>query len=408
MLASVDTGILRAVNDASTVPILRRMSGRDPDEAHRTSTPLELFFDLCFVVAVAVASTELHHVLVEAHYGDVVGYLTAFFAIWWAWMGYTWLASAYDPDDVVFRLLTFVVMAGVLTMAAGLPQLFAEGNSIAAVTGYAMMRLATVALWLRAGHDHPERRRTARLYAGGITLVQLLWIARLGVPDGAWAAVTFLALGAGEIAVPLLAEGRAGATPWHPHHIAERYSLFTIIVLGELLLAATMGIRSAVDDQGLTRPLLLVIAGGLLVVFSLWWLYFTRPYGAMLARRSASVWPFGYGHYFVFAAVAAVGAALAAAVEVVQDEAGQGHSAAAMALAVAVSVYLLALAAIHTVGHGTLGDLVSAAVVSALLVGIAAIEFPLEVAVLLVGLVLAAAVAGGVAPAANRQRRDWT
>lgn len=75
-----------------------------------------------------------------------MGYTLSWFAIWWAWMGYTWYASAYDNDDVVFRLLTFVIMAGCLVLAAAIPDLFADGQSAMAVAGYAIMRLGLVAL----------------------------------------------------------------------------------------------------------------------------------------------------------------------------------------------------------------------------------------------------------------------
>lgn len=178
-------GYLARMSDVTPAPLRRRMTGRDPKEEHRTSTPLELFFDLCFVVAVATAAAQLHEGLSTGSLGELPGYLAAFFAIWWAWMGYTWLASAYDCDDVVFRLLTFVVMAGVLVLAVGLPRLFAEGNSATAVLGYVLMRLATVGLWPRVARDHPDRRRTALLYVAGGTVVQALWVARLAVPAGA-------------------------------------------------------------------------------------------------------------------------------------------------------------------------------------------------------------------------------
>ncbi len=68
---------------------------------------------------------QLHHAIAEDHVADgVVGYLLVFFAIWWAWMNVTWFASAYDTDDVAYRLLTFVQIAGVLVLAAGVPRAF--------------------------------------------------------------------------------------------------------------------------------------------------------------------------------------------------------------------------------------------------------------------------------------------
>ena len=177
-------GILARVSIVP-VPLRRPVVARDTDEPHRAATPLELLFDLVFVVAIASNAAELHHGLADAHYATVVGYSMTWFAIWWAWMNYTWFASAYDNDDVVFRLLTFVIMVGALFLAAGVPDIFADGQSTTVVLGYAIMRFAMVGLWLRAAAGHPEGRQTALWYAGGITVVQLLWIARLGVPE-AW------------------------------------------------------------------------------------------------------------------------------------------------------------------------------------------------------------------------------
>ncbi|HZB58785.1 MAG TPA: low temperature requirement protein A, partial [Actinomycetota bacterium] len=96
----------------------RPMVARTTDEGHRSATVLELFFDLCFVVAVAQAASALHHEVAEDHVGDgLVGYATVFFAIWWAWMNFTWFASAYDTDDVAYRLTTLVQIAGALILA---------------------------------------------------------------------------------------------------------------------------------------------------------------------------------------------------------------------------------------------------------------------------------------------------
>ena len=105
------------------------MPPRDPGEEHRASTPLELLFDLCFVVAVGQASADLHHSLAAGHvWHGLAGYLSVFFAIWWAWMNFSWFASAYDRDDVLYRLLTLVQMAGVLVLATGVDAAFDDGR----------------------------------------------------------------------------------------------------------------------------------------------------------------------------------------------------------------------------------------------------------------------------------------
>ena len=101
----------------------RPMVARPTDEEHRSATALELFFDLCFVVAVAQAASALHYQVAGNHVRDgVVGYVMVFFAIWWAWMNFTWFASAYDTDDIPYRLTTLVQIAGALVLAAGVPE----------------------------------------------------------------------------------------------------------------------------------------------------------------------------------------------------------------------------------------------------------------------------------------------
>ena len=147
----------------------RRMLARATDEEHRTATVLELFFDLCFVVAVASAASALHHEVAADHVGDgVVGYVTVFFAIWWAWMNFTWFASAYDTDDVAYRLTTLVQIAGALILAAGVPEAMDDGDFAAVTVGYVVMRLAMVTQWLRAARTDPPHRASSLRFAVGL------------------------------------------------------------------------------------------------------------------------------------------------------------------------------------------------------------------------------------------------
>jgi low temperature requirement protein LtrA len=322
-----------------------RMTSRSPHEAHRTATPLELLFDLVFVVAIAQAAAELHHAIADAHALDgLIGYLMVFFAIWWAWMGFTWFASAYDCDDVPYRLLVFVQIAGALLLAAGIPTMFeARAPNIAVVGGYVVMRLALVAQWLRAGASDPTRRATAHRYVRGIIAVQTAWAGMLLMPQ--YWLPGFLTLAALEMAVPMWAE-RASPTTWHPHHIAERYGLLTLIVLGESILSATTAIESAIASGSLLSELAPLIVGGLLIVYSMWWMYFDRPaHDLLTSTRKAFVW--GYGHYFVFASAAAVGAGLGVEVDAVTGSAKIGEVAASLSVAVPVATYLVCLWFLH-------------------------------------------------------------
>jgi low temperature requirement protein LtrA len=249
------------------------MTARSRAEVHRTATPLELFFDLCFVVAVAQAGAELVHAVAEDHTATgVLNYAMVFFAIWWAWMNFTWFASAYDTDDVPYRLVTFVQITGVLILAAGISRAFLEHDFVVVWLGYFVMRVGLIIQWLRAARSAQGPERTTALrYAAGITVCQAGWLGLLLLPEDVrpW---VFLVMAITEMAVPPFAE-RPMTTSWHAHHIAERYGLFTIIVLGETILAATVAVRSALDETDELADLAPIAGGGLLIVFAAWWIY---------------------------------------------------------------------------------------------------------------------------------------
>ncbi|MFD0855615.1 low temperature requirement protein A, partial [Actinomadura adrarensis] len=145
-----------------------RMTPRPIDEPHRSASPLELLFDLTFVVAVAALTSRFAHDIADGHALEgLAPFLQVFFAVWWAWMNFTWFASSYDTDDVAYRLLTMVQMAGALVIAAGVPAAVDDSDYRAVTLGYLIMRMALVAQWLRAGAEDPAGRRTAVRYAAG-------------------------------------------------------------------------------------------------------------------------------------------------------------------------------------------------------------------------------------------------
>lgn len=318
---------------------------RSPHDEHRAATPLELFFDLVFVIAVAQASSKLHHGIAEAHVVEaVVGYAMVFFAIWWAWMNFTWFASAYDNDDVLYRLAVFGQMTGALILAAGVPQAFDERNFTVATAGYVVMRLPLVAQWLRAARSDPERRTCAHRYAIGVSACQIGWVVLLFLP-ASWGLSGFIILVVAELLVPIWAE-QAKATPWHREHIAERYGLFTIIVLGESILAASLAIQSAIQADEFNINLAAILIGGLLVIFTMWWFYFDYPtHNLLTSLRTAFLW--GYGHLLIFASAAAVGAGLAVAVDQAMHHTEISSLAAGFAITIPISIYLIGLWVLH-------------------------------------------------------------
>jgi low temperature requirement protein LtrA len=326
--------------------LMRPMVGRDPEEELRASTPLELLFDLCFVVAVAFASEELHHAVARGlDVGTMVNYVIVFFGIWWAWVNFTWFASAYDTDDIAYRLSVFVMMVGALVLAAGVPRAFGELDFRVIVVGYVIMRIALVTQWLRVIRHDPPHRAAAIRYVIGVTACQLGWLVAAFLVPG-WGLSVWFALAAAEILVPVWAE-HASRTSWHPEHIAERYGLFMIIVLGEAVIAASLAIRAVTDGEAtLTAPLLTVIAGGLLVVFSAWWLYFDRPEEHLLDSLSTAI-PWSYLHLPIFAAVGAVGAGLVVAVEEAGGPSGISMRTVGLAVAIPIAVYIMSVWAIY-------------------------------------------------------------
>ncbi|MGN9809332.1 low temperature requirement protein A [Micromonospora sp. BQ11] len=318
-------------------PLHRPIQGRRPDERHRRVTPLELFFDLCFVVAVAQAADNLHHEVSEGHLAHAVtSYLMVFVAVWWAWMNFTWFASAYDTDDDVFRLTTLVQITGALILAAGVPAAFTDNDYTTTTVGYVMMRLGGITHWIRAARGDPAHRATAATFAVGVTLLQLGWLLRLLLPAG-WVIPSVLLLFAAELLVPVIAE-RHGMTPWHPRHIVERYELFTLIVLGESVLATAVAIQAGVDagDEGLW-PL---AAAGALTAYAVWWLQFDRPIDVSSRPSLAFTW--GYGHYLIFASIAAIGAGLAVAIDRQRQVGHADARTAGYAVALPVATYLTA------------------------------------------------------------------
>jgi low temperature requirement protein LtrA len=377
-------------------PVLHRaMRGRDPDEAHRASTPLELLVDLCFVVAVAQAGMALHHELADGHFVDgIVPFLMVFFAIWWAWMNFTWFASAYDTDDVAYRLLTFVQIAGILVIASGIARAFTQLDYLAVTIGYVVMRVGLVAQWLRAAAEDPARRATALRFAIGVTVAQLGWVARLWLP-AAVAGPAFVPLVALELGVPVWAERRSRGTPWHRAHIVERYGLFTIIVLGECILAASTAIQAALEADGDPAALVVLALGALVLIGAMWWAYFKDDAAddRSLVHLNAFIW--GYGHYVVFAAVAAVGAGIQVAADSLHRELGLSPTAASLAVAVPVAAYLAAAWLVSPTGR-SLTALAPVALAIAAILGVAVVIGPAGAAPAVMAIAIVVALLVGI------------
>lgn len=323
-------------------PVLRHLRPvhlRAADE-ERHPTWLELFFDLCFVAAVAALASGLHH------HPDAQGVLTfagLFIPVWWAWMGYTWYASAFDNDDVVFRVSWFAAMLLVIALASQSGPA-ADGAGAGFALAYGLLQLLLAALFLRARRRETSARAFATRYATGDLLGAGVWLASALVEPPLqyllWAAGMAILMATPPLAV-LAYRGKA----FNAAHVAERYGLFTIIVLGESVVAVAAGL----GGDALTWPQVVTAALGFGVAACLWWLYFGSIRWSSLTRDSlVRSFTWGYGHLLVFAGVAAA----AVGVHLAADAAGDNAEPAAAGrwiLAGGVLAFLSALLAVHYV-----------------------------------------------------------
>lgn len=336
----------------STLPhaphTLRAMTGRDPHEAHRAATPLELLFDLTFVIGIGAAAHELAHYVAEGHFATgIAGFALAMWAIIWAWINYSWFSSAYDTDDWSFRIATMVVMVGVIVNALGIPTMFKAldegarlGNGVM-VMGYVIMRLAMVFLWFRAARSDSKRRRTCKTYGTFILLAQIGWVVLTLLSLPFWLnVVVLMALFLFEVAAPIVAESKDGGTPWHPHHIAERYSLLAIIALGEGVVGTVSAVSAVVQEQGWSTEAIMICAAGTGLTFAMWWVYFIPAWGKLLHQNRQRSFVWGYGHMMVFAAIAATGAGLDIAALYIEGKSHISAAATMFAVALPVGIYV--------------------------------------------------------------------
>ncbi len=345
-----------APNSRSLAHRVQKMVGRDPHEEHRAATPLELLFDLTFVVAFGVAGEQFAHLVAEGHVAaGLAGFAFAMFSIIWAWINFSWFASAYDTDDWIYRVTTMVQMIGVVILALGMPPMFAsidrgvELDNSVMVSGYIVVRVAMVFQWLRAAKHDPEHRPASLTYATTLVIAQIGWVALVIAPLTVEYAFGFGAiLILVELTSPVIAERYRGGTPWHAHHIVERHGLLVIITLGEGVIGTVASLSAVVEHQGWTLDAILVTVAGIGLTFGLWWVYYILPSAEVLAvyRNRSFVW--GYSHIALFASLAAVGAGLHVAAYYIEHASHLGGTATVLSVATPVAIFLAGVYALYT------------------------------------------------------------
>ena len=316
--------------------IVKGLQVRDINEKNRTATPLELFYDLIFVVAIAHVAAAFHHDYAHNHISHgVISFFMVFMAIWWAWNQYTWFASSFDNNSVRFRLATLWQMVGALIIAAGVNNAFNSDFTVV-IIGYVIIRSSAIWLWFKVASDNPKLKTTGRRYAIGILLCQVGWITQNFFE---FSYFIFAALWLAEFIVPYYAESHT-QTHFHSEHIEERFGLLTIIVLGESILASTNSFITLIEH--FSYDVLFVSIGCLFTLFGIWWLYFNNSVEHHLRNKNIA-FQWGYGHYIIFSSAAAIGALVSVNIDVLTDHASIELSVANFGFSVAVALYLFGL-----------------------------------------------------------------
>lgn len=259
---------MRFRKDLFRPPRLRTGPGA---ERERHATWLELFYDLVFVAAISQLAGNLNH---DYSPTGLAHFLLLFVPVWWAWVGHTFYLTRFDADDVWHRLLTMaqiVVVAGLVVYVPG-----ALGrHSAAFALSYAAVRFILVAEYFRAARHLPHVRPLLNRYLIGFAAAATLWVASTLLPAPHRFFVWYLAI-AVDFLAPLTAGQLHARFPPHLVHLPERFGLFTIIVIGEAVAGAVMGIGA----DRLTFPTGVAGVLGLVIAFSFWWGYFEGVRGA--------------------------------------------------------------------------------------------------------------------------------
>jgi low temperature requirement protein LtrA len=320
-------------------------------------TPLELFFDLVFVLGITQCTGLMSH---DQTWSGLVQGLLILAVLWWAWVGYAWLTSVIDPEALAIRGVIFVAMAALLIVAICVQEAF-DNLALAFAVGIGVFRAAHIALFMLAGADYEDadlRRSVIGLAVSTAIAVGILALASLfdGLAQGAlWALAIFL-----DMAGPYF----FGTKGWKlaPGHFAERHGLIVIIALGESIVAIGVGASGALDFGIGTAAVL-----GVFLAAALWWTYFDVV-ALISARRLAEAEPgrpqnalardsYSYIHLLLVAGIVLM--ALGMKVTIGHASAHL-HDVSAFALLGGISIYLLGLVAfryrhVQTVNRQRLG-----------------------------------------------------
>ena len=287
-----------------------RLRGSEVEGERRHATWLELFYDLVFVVAVAALADALHHDLTLAGF---LTYAALFVPVWWCWIGPTFYATRFDTDDLEHRVVTFLQMGAVGALAINVRDGLGDTSTGFAIA-YVISRALLILQYTRAGRHVPTARPLTDRYAVGFGIAAIVWLASVVVPPpfrfGLWGAGLIL-----DFLTPLGAGRLHARIPPDLFHLPERFGLFTIIVLGESVVATVAGLSNQRWDVVSILTALL----GLGLAFSLWWIYFDHVDDAAIptvqaTRRVGTYQIWLYTHLPLMIGLAAAGVGVEVAV----------------------------------------------------------------------------------------------
>ncbi len=244
---------------------------RDGDQV----TPLELFFDLVFVLAITQCTALMS---ADPTWEGLLRGLLVLGVLWWAWVGYAWLTSVVDPEEGVVRLAIFAAMAALLVVSLCVPEVFGDLGLTFAVA-YGLVRAGQLALFLVAGRDDSTLRHSVWIGLVPSTAIGVGLLVAASRVDGD----AQLALWMAALALDMLGPYLFGSEGWKlvPHHFAERHGLIVIIALGESIVAIGVGAEAGVDRGVITAAVL-----GTALAAAMWWAYFDVV--ALVAERRLS------------------------------------------------------------------------------------------------------------------------
>jgi low temperature requirement protein LtrA len=345
-------------------PRLRYVAGSPA----RRVTWLELFFDLIFVAAVSQVGAPLRE---DFTAGGLLRFAVLFVPIWWAWTGQAVFSTRFDTDDGVQRALTLLQMFAVAAMAANAKDALDSRSSAGFAAAYAAVRFILVAQYCRARAIDRARALAIR-YLAGHGAAALLWLVSAIAPPP-WRFVMWAAALALDLGTPWIAERHSVAVPPDAAHLPERFGLFTIVLLGESVVAVMHGMES---QERWTPPAAAAAFLGMAMAFAIWWWYFDGVAGGaeqhVRSGRDAvrfHLWSYAHLPLYLGIAVAAAGIE-----RIVHAGAVEVHGTDAAILSLSIAFTMAALTAIGATGarrHGDRQPLVPQVLVVALTLALA-------------------------------------